>query len=298
MKLNTLTLKAAALSFASFSLLAFTGCTAANEKKPNVQANSAKVNLLDYSLSNVLACLPDENSIVAAHRGTSRAWDIPENSLEGLTRLIDAGILIAEIDIAGLKDGQQIIFHDGVWERKTTGQGPVASSTSADREKILLKSFAGTLSAERPPLLSDVLKLSKDKIFLEIDFKSSAETDVVLRQIRENDMSDQVVLIAYTDERAKELHALAPEMLLSAPGEGRGKGLTPEKTLLWMGRDISSALAPTDNLGYIGMIGRDDAIAPKAKRAKFLVSDYPDQYDPILGPDNSDEIAACLKDKS
>lgn len=295
MTLKSLSLKQTALSLLSVSALALMACGDSMETTTSEIVTTHNVNLLDYPLSSVLSCLPDENALVAAHRGTSRSWDIPENSLEGLTRLIDAGTLIAEIDIAGLKDGEHILYHDGVWERKSTGQGPVASSTSEDRDKILLKSFAGTLSSERPPLLSDVLKLSKGKIFLEVDFKSSAKTDEVLRQIRQNNMSDQVVLIAYTDERAKELHALAPEMLLSAPGEGKGKGLAPNKTLLWMGRDIGSAVAPTDTAGYIGMIGRDDPAETKAKRAKFLVSDYPNDLPAILGPDNMSKISKCLK---
>ncbi len=251
-------------------------------------------NLFDYSFADVLACVPKDNAIIAAHRGVSRAWDIPENSLEGLRRLIDEGTLIAEIDVAGLKSGEQILFHDGVWERKSTGTGPVASSTLEDVEKILLKSFSGTLSSERPPFLEDALKASKGKIFLEIDFKSSAKTDDVLRMIRDNDMADQVVLIAYTSERAKELHALAPEMLISAPGEDKGEGLTPEKTLLWMGRNIDQATEPTQALGYIGLVSREDDVKAKAANAVFLVSDWSTDLPAIVGEGGKDVLYNCL----
>lgn len=278
------------------SALFLTACQQ-NDVVTTQNTHSAKnINLLDYSLSSVLECLPNEQAIIAAHRGVSRAWDIPENSLEGLKRLIQEGTLIAEIDVAGLKDGQHILFHDGVWDKKTTGKGPVASSTSADLEKLLLKTFAGTIAAERPPLLEDVLNLTKDKIFLEIDFKSSAKTDDVLRLIRANDMADQVVLIAYTNDRAQELHRLAPEMLISAPGVDKGEGLTPEKTLLWMGRNIDQTLDPTDTLGYIGLLGRNDDPSTKINHAKFLVSDYSNNYTQIIGAEGTESLESCLED--
>lgn len=276
------------------SALLLSGCQQDDISEAQKRKPAQNLNLLDYSLSSVLECLPDEQAIIAAHRGVSRAWDIPENSLQGLKKLIQDGTLIAEIDVAGLKDGQHILFHDGVWDKKTTGQGPVASSTSADLEKLLLKTFAGTIAAERPPTLEDVLKLTKDKIFLEIDFKSSAKTDDVLRMIRANDMADQVVLIAYTNDRAQELHRLAPEMLISAPGADKGEGLTPEKTLLWMGRNIDQTLEPTHTLGYIGLLGRDDDPSSKVSHAKFLVSDYSNNHERIIGAKGTAVLEKCL----
>jgi glycerophosphoryl diester phosphodiesterase len=274
------------------------GCSGqSNSTETSVSESPAppiSLDLLKYPLGSVLKCLPTENALVAAHRGTSRAWDIPENSLEALDRIINHGTLIAEIDVAGLKSGEQILFHDGVWDRKSTGKGPVASSTWDQAEKILLKSFAGTLSSERPPLLTDVLDSAKDKIFLEIDFKSSAKTDIVLKQIRERDMSDQVVLIAYTSQRAKELYNLAPEMIISAPGNDRGRDLNPNKTLLWMGRDISTDLDPTETLGYIGLLGKDDNKSTKASPSVFLVSDWPTDHSAIIGDLDNTKMKSCL----
>lgn len=275
------------------------GSAACSQKVSEVEqvepVSAETVNLLDYPFETVLKCLPEQNALIAAHRGTSRAWDIPENSMGALNRIMDHGTLIAEIDIAGLKSGEQILFHDGVWDRKSTGKGPVASTTWDEAEKILLKSFAGTLSAERPALLSDALDVAKDKIFLEIDFKSSAKTDEVLKLIRQRDMADQVVLIAYTNERAQELYALAPEMLISAPGDAKGEGLNPDKTLLWMGRNISTDLEATPSLGYIGLLGKDDNKVVKAGPSVFLVSDWPTDHDSVIGELDTNTMVACLK---
>jgi len=286
------------LTLLSASALTFSACTPpVTDSESTIKTSEAQqpLNLINYPLQKVLTCLPEEDALVAAHRGTSRDWDIPENGLESLGRLIKMGTLMAEIDVVGLKSGEQVLFHDGVWDKKSTGTGPVASSTYTDVEKMLLKSFAGTLSAERPPLLSDALKLTKGKMFLEVDFKSSAKTDKVLEMIRANDMADQVVLIAYTQERAEELHALAPEMIISAPGDQKGRNLTPEKTLLWMGRNVDQAGDPTNTLGYIGLIGRDDDPTVKAGPALFVVSDYPTELPQIIGDGDKSKMSACLE---
>lgn len=292
------------LALGSFTALALIACqNQATEQKNEAQTNTATpvseapLNLLRYDLKDVLSCLPNKNTFIAAHRGTSRAWDIPENSLQGLNLLIEAGTLIAEIDVAGLKSGEQILYHDGVWDRKSTGKGPLASTTWDTAETYLLKSYAGTLSSERPPLLSTVLDLAKDKIFLEVDFKSSAKTDDVLRLIRERDMAGQVVLIAYTQERAKELQALAPEMLISAPGEDKGQALNPKTTLLWMGRNITSQMEKTDMAGYIGLVSKEDNISEKAAQSVFLVSDWPTDYPAIIGEYDQQAYATCLAEK-
>lgn len=283
------------LTIASLAVILMTACQS-TETTESVKpaAETSEASLFDYSLAEVLACVPEQGALVAAHRATSRSWDIPENGIGGLKRLLEAGTLIAEIDIAGLKSGEQILYHDGTWDRKSTGTGPVASSTFADREKILLKSFAGTLSAERPPLFEDVLKLTKGKMFLEVDFKSSAKTDKVLKLIRDYEMENHVVLIAYTTERAQELHALAPEMLISAPGEDKGEGITPEKTLLWVGRNLDQVTEPTNALGYIGLVSRDDNVEAKALNGVFIVSDYADELPAIVGGVKESDILSCL----
>jgi hypothetical protein len=108
-------------------------------------------------------------------------------------------------------------------------------------------------------------------------------------------MADQVVLIAYTQERAEELHALAPEMIISAPGDEKGRNLSPEKTLLWMGRNVDKATEPTDTLGYIGLIGRGDDPVAMAEPALFLVSDYPTELPQIIGGGDKSKMRACLE---
>lgn len=251
-------------------------------------------------LRTAIACLPDQTALIAAHRGVSENWDLPENSASGLQRLIDENYLVAEIDVASTKDGTLFLFHDGVWDETSTGKGPVSASTNEDLDKVLLKSRQGTLASERPLRFDDALDMAKNKIYLEIDFKSSAQESEVIEMIKEKDMESQVVLIAYTSEQAEELQALAPNMLLSAPGADNGRGLKPESTLLWMGRSIDTVSTPTNTLAYIGMVGRKNETAQPGplRQGRLLVTDFPTDFPPIWGltHESSPAYEACLSE--
>ena len=287
------------ISVVAASILGLAACSQ-RAAQPQPEMSAANMTLGDRlsSVRTAIACLPDESALIAAHRGVSENWDLPENSVSGLQRLIDENYLVAEVDVASTKDGTLFLFHDGVWEETSTGQGPVAASTREDLDKILLKSRKGTLASERPLTLDAALDLSKDKLFLEIDFKSSASEADVVNAIKAKEMGDQVILIAYTSEQAAELQALAPNMVLSAPGRDNGRGLNPGNTLLWMGQDIAGVTAPTNTLGHIGMVGHASELSTPGplKRGKLLVTDFPDEFPPILGLTNESLSAykSCL----
>ncbi len=274
------------ISFAMGTVLALSSCSQkATQRAPDFSAADMTVNNEISSIKTAIACLPEESALIAAHRGVSENWDLPENSASGLQSLIDGNYLVAEVDVASTKDRTLFLFHDGVWEETSTGQGPVSASMAADLDKILLKSRKGTLASERPLTLDAALDLAKDKLYLEIDFKSSAPMSEVITAINEKEMGDQVILIAYTSEQAAELQALAPNMVLSAPGQEEGRELNPENTLLWMGREIASVNNPTDTLGHIGMVGRaSETVKPgPLRKGKLLVTDFPDEFPSILG---------------
>jgi len=127
------------------------------------------------TLDERLACLPAEGALLAAHRGTSRKRGLAENAIESLKALHEGGIRLAEIDVAQLKSGEHILFHDGVWDDKSTGKGAVAQSRWRDVQTYLLRDTDGGMSSARPSQLSDALSYAKGRLHLEIDFKSSAD---------------------------------------------------------------------------------------------------------------------------
>lgn len=250
-------------------------------------------------LKTALECLPEAGAISAAHRGTSRDWKLAENSIAALNKLIRKNYLIAEVDVARLRDGTFITFHDGVWDDISTGKGPIASSTKSDLNKILLKTRRGALTSDRPPLFEDVLGAAKGKIYLEIDFKSSANMGQVIGLIRKANMDQHVLLIAYTARQAKALRKLAPDMLISAPQTSAKRG-----ELIWLGKDIKDvrrvASIKASGQYAIGRVGKaldERHLKTAQQHADILVTDYPNQYLPLTGLNRSERetFSDCLK---
>lgn len=259
------------------------------------------------SVHRQFACLPDEAAFVAAHRGVSKKKGLAENSKSALEALINAGILFAEVDIVGLKDGTHTLYHDGVWETKTTGSGPVAASEWVKVSTFLLDDTEGELTSDRPIRLTDYLTLAKDRIYLEIDFKSSAKYEVVIDAIRDVGMEDQVILIAYNNGQARRLAELAPNMMVSVSVKQVGdikalnvQGLKTKNIAAWRGTsdtpETLQTTLETQGIPILNMVNRnipEDLRGP----ASLIVSDFALETPPIVGLTNKGRAAyeACLK---
>ena len=200
------------------------------------------------SVLDLFACKPADKAFVAAHRGTHAGSKFPENAVISLQALVKNKVPFAEIDVARLKDGTQIIFHDGNWDRRATGPKnvmtlPLAGTTWDESQKLLLKDTEGAITANRPSSFADVLSYAKDKIYLEIDFKSSASEAEVVSAIKAAGMLDQVILISYNTEQALRHHQLAPTAALSVgifkPGDIKAlevRGIPTSVMTAWTGR--------------------------------------------------------------
>lgn len=252
--------------------------------------------LLDY-----MACLPQETALVAAHRGTARNSVYPENSMSGLNVLMEKGYLVSEVDVAGLKDGAHILYHDGVWDEKSTGKGPIASTTWVEAEKILLTDTKGDFSADRPVKFEDYLMAAKGRIYLEIDFKSSSKYDIVIDLIRKHEMTDQVILISYNERQSKKLASLAPGMMLSI-GSDEALGQTPYKpgqVAAWIGYNVDNAelvqALRDKDIPILGRVRKAWNIEA-ADAADLLVTDDIFDHEPIAGLNktNRAKLESCL----
>jgi len=252
-------------------------------------------------LQKQFECLPQETAIISAHRGTARGTNLAENSIAALNMLIQKDYLMAEIDVARLKDGTHILFHDGVWEEGTTGRGVVAATTWEDAQKYLLKDTQNRLTSQTIPTLKDYLIAAKNKIYLEIDFKSSANYQYVIGAIRDLDMSDQIILISYSKKQAQTLFRLAPEMMISV-STNRSEDVMAyknHKVAAWVGGAINDQTLVSklqkDSVPILGKIGHDWS-AQKVEAADVLVTDYALEHRPITGLRRKTRkaYAACL----
>ena len=106
-----------------------------------------------------------------AHRGLHGAG-VPENSLEGARRAIEAGMGI-ECDIQRSRDRQAMVFHDWDLSRTTGYVGEVAHITAADMSALPYLD-----SEECPATLSELLALVAGRVPVLIEIKSRRGYDV------------------------------------------------------------------------------------------------------------------------
>ncbi len=282
--------------------LSLTGCQA-----DNASPDSATIVSRDWpTLIERLNCLPEEGVLLAAHRGTSRKQGLAENAIRSLEALYAGGVRVAEIDVARLRSGEHVLFHDGVWEDKSTGQGAVAQSRWTDVQDYLLRDTDGGLTASRPSLLEDALQYARGRLHLEIDFKSSADYGEVIQMIRANNMSQDVVLIAYSAGQAKALARQAPEMLVSVSVKEKGdiealekSGVKRSQMMGWIGKSENRTLQRYLEAQNIPVLAQEAGRRAPFIEADIFVTDYALSkrvFEGAMGLSSSEEgeYKACL----
>ena len=151
--------------------------------------------------------------LVIAHRGAwgkSASDGLVENTLEAFEAAITLGADMIELDVRRTGDGRLIVFHDARVRATPTSSLPY--------EAVSVKG-TGT----RPPLLEDVLELTKDRIELNLEVKEPgyvAETIDLLRPFG----LDRCLVSSFLDDVVLEAKMLAPELrtgLLVAAGVRR-----------------------------------------------------------------------------
>lgn len=188
----------------------FNGCNPTNNsnQKNDYQVSNQKLFSFAFDQKN--------KTLVSAHRGGSGIENYPENCIETMAFLHEKGIQIFEIDVAKTKDNQLILMHDNSLQRTTTGRQDVNQVyLSRIKEYFLVDDF-GTETTFKVPTFIEALEWGKGKpIYFMVDIKKDVSYEHLIKEIREQQMQNQVVLVSYSLKQAKKLHQLAPEMLLS-----------------------------------------------------------------------------------
>jgi glycerophosphoryl diester phosphodiesterase len=276
------------------SSVLFQGCASA---VPDAPAAFSGLDALP-PIRTTLSCLPDEAALVAAHRATSESYEEPENSLSSLERLIDHGIAMAEVDIASIADGTPILFHDGVWDDHASSTGPVVTTSAEDFERLRLKLDDGSVGGEAVPTLADALDAARGRIYLELDFKTSADVERSVQMIRDRDMVDQVLLIASSAEEAETFtREYGSEFLLSL-------GRAPERSsnlpaqAIWTGerwRDGNLRIPPRHYVIGAQWQKNPAQLDRAADALDILVTRQAQRYPTVVGLDGSAAFRACLR---
>ncbi len=140
-------------------------------------------------------------TLVIAHRG---AWgpaapNAPaENTLEAFEAAIALGADMIELDVRRTRDGYLVVFHDARVKAVPTG--------SLRYEALTVK---GTKS--RPPLLSDVLGLTRDRIALNLEIKEAGYVEETIALLRPFGL-ERCLLTSFLDEVVHEAKTLAPDL--------------------------------------------------------------------------------------
>jgi glycerophosphoryl diester phosphodiesterase len=170
---------------------------------------------------------------VIAHRGASAYY--PENTMSAFRAAVDMNADMIELDVLISKDNIPVVFHDEKLNKKTNGSGYVMDHILSDLKKLDAGSwFDPKFKNERIPTLREVLEYSNNKIFVNIEIKSEAVTEVekngivelVLKLVEELGMQDKVIISSFDYrvlERVKKNNSLVKVALLYERQQSYGR---------------------------------------------------------------------------
>jgi glycerophosphoryl diester phosphodiesterase len=153
--------------------------------------------------------------LISAHRG-GPVPGFPENCIETFDNATTYNPIIIEFDIAYSKDSIMVIMHDDQLDRTSTGKGPIGNYTYEELKAFNLKDNEGKETKFKIPTLDSVLSWSKGKVLLTIDLKKGVSYAKVIEKVRQYKVESNSIIITYTANQAKEVHQLAPELMISA----------------------------------------------------------------------------------
>jgi glycerophosphoryl diester phosphodiesterase len=169
------------------------------------------------------------------HDGNDKIW---ENTLSAFQRAIDAGFAI-ECDLQYAADGVPVVFHDFNLERLCGIPGDVRSKTSGE-----LKLLAIGKTADKIPLLKDLLQLVKGRVPIVLELKGRQDddegfADSVLEVLEHYD--GPVALMSFSHHLLKDLKNLGCPCPVGLTAEGkRPEHIEPHPEAMALGLDFIS----------------------------------------------------------
>lgn len=185
----------------------------------DIDEGSASINRIAYSLILALSVVLDvlyivftfnsnpfervaifHDTQITAHRGASK--EAPENTLAAFSRAIDDMADYIELDVQMTSDGYIVVMHDTSAYR-TTGVLKNISDMTYEEVRSLDAGywFSEKYKGEKVPSFEEVLKLAKGKVKLNVEIKSSSESETVAKKvvklIQKYSMQDECVITSF-----------------------------------------------------------------------------------------------------
>lgn len=162
---------------------------------------------------------------VIAHRGDSHRF--PENTLPALQGALEAGAVMAEVDLSLSADHKVVILHDETLERTTNGQGPLEQKSYEDLRKLDAGAwFAPDFAQTRLPSLDEVLELAQGRMLLNLEIKpqtfergQEAFIRHLVETLRLRQQTAEVLISSFAPQALLALAEQAPEIKLALLAE-------------------------------------------------------------------------------
>ncbi|WP_406825894.1 glycerophosphodiester phosphodiesterase family protein [Pedobacter sp. KACC 23697] len=191
-------------------VVVFTSCKPKEKKHRYIKFNTIT------ELYQFLKWTPENRfPLISAHRGGPMPG-YPENCIETFDNATTYNPVVIEFDIAYSKDSVMVIMHDDQLDRTSTGKGPIGNYTYEELKAFNLKDDEGKETKFKIPTLDSVLSWSKGKVLLTIDLKKGVSYAKVIERVRQYKAESNAIIITYTADQAKEVHQLAPDLMISA----------------------------------------------------------------------------------
>jgi len=280
-------------------VVVFTSCKPKEKKHRYIKFDTVK------ELYQFLTWTPEGRfPLISAHRGGPMPG-YPENCIETFDNATTYNPVVIEFDVAYSKDSVMVIMHDDQLDRTSTGKGPIGNYTYEELKAFNLKDDEGKETNFKIPTLDSVLSWSKGKVLLTIDLKKGISYAKVIEKVRQYKVESNSIIITYTADQAKEVHQLAPDLMISASVQKKAElkrlnnmGIPNDRIVAFVGvsapgKEFYQYLhnkGITTILGTMGNIDKSALTSPAKNVYYHLVSNGAD----ILSGDNLPQAAEQL----
>ncbi len=169
--------------------------------------------------------------MMVGHRGMGGPLGTiaPENSLAGIRAALVLGVDGVELDVRHTSDGDLVLMHDNTVERTTFGVGRVDELTTAQVTALVLRPpshprTVGDFSCERVPRLRDALRLTRGRLFVDLDVKTS-RTELVVQALGDLEVRDTVFFSSGSLTKVVRARELDPALRVQVRPDSRDEYL-------------------------------------------------------------------------
>ena len=169
-------------------------------------------------LARALRYTQGAERLVSAHRGAP-VEGLPENAVATFEHALNYAPALVETDVRRTADGRLVLMHDETLDRTTTGQGRVDAASFEAVRRLRLLDVRGVPTPFRVPTFAEALAWAEGRAVVMVDVKRDVPLSDVVLAIRAAGAEDRAVVIVYSLADHERLHALAPELNVSASVE-------------------------------------------------------------------------------